>query len=59
MAELKAKGHELRVRRLYLNEAPRWSGTQGSAETIVVDLATGLRTGVPDNRRPGTAAVAE
>ncbi|MCU0793194.1 MAG: gamma-glutamyltransferase, partial [Opitutaceae bacterium] len=56
---LKSKGHELRIRRLYSNEAPRWSGTQGSAETIVVDPATGLRTGVPDNRRPGTAAVAE
>jgi gamma-glutamyltranspeptidase/glutathione hydrolase len=59
MEALKAKGHELRIRKLYSNEAPRWSGTQGSAETIVVDPATGLRSGVPDNRRPGTAAVAE
>jgi gamma-glutamyltranspeptidase / glutathione hydrolase len=59
MAELSAKGHELKIRKLYSNEAPRWSGTQGSAETIVVDGATGTRTGVPDGRRPGTAAVAE
>ncbi len=59
IAALKERGHELRIRKLYSNEAPRWSGTQGSAETIVVDPATGLRTGVADNRRPGTAAVAE
>lgn len=59
MAELKAKGHELRLRKLYPNDPPRWSGTQGSAETIVVDPATGERIGVPDPRRPGTAAVAE
>ncbi len=59
VAELRAKGHDLRVRRLYSNEAPRWAGTQGSAETIVVDPATGLRVGVPDNRRPGCAAAAE
>jgi len=59
MAELRAKGHELKVRKLYTNEAPRWAGTQGSAETIVVDLETGLRIGVPDVRRPGTTAAAE
>ncbi len=59
MAELRAKGHELRLRQLYPNDPPRWSGTQGSAETIVVDLASGQRIGVPDGRRPGTAAVAE
>jgi gamma-glutamyltranspeptidase/glutathione hydrolase len=59
MNELKAKGHELRLRKLYPNDPPRWSGTQGSAETIVVDPVTGLRTGMPDGRRPGTAAVAE
>ncbi len=59
MAELRAKGHEPRIRKLYSNEAPRWSGTQGSAETIVADPASGLRTGVPDPRRPGTTAVAE
>jgi len=59
LAELQAKGHELRIRKLYSNEAPRWAGKQGSAETIVVDPSTGLRTGVPDNRRPGTTAVAE
>jgi gamma-glutamyltranspeptidase / glutathione hydrolase len=59
MAELRAKGHELRLRKLYPNDPPQWSGTQGSAETITVDPATGLRTGVPDGRRPGTAAVAQ
>jgi len=59
MNELKAKGHELRLRKLYPNDPPQWSGTQGSAETIVVDPVTGLRTGAPDGRRPGTVAVAE
>lgn len=59
MKELAAKGHELRMRKLYPTDPPRWSGTQGSAETIVVDPVTGVRTGVPDSRRPDTAAVAE
>lgn len=58
IAALKAKGHELRLRKLYPNDPPKWSGTQGSAETIVIDMATGVRTGVPDVRRPGTTAVA-
>lgn len=59
MAALAAKGHQLRLRKLYPNDPPRWSGTQGSAETIVIDAATGERIGVADPRRPGTAAVAE
>jgi gamma-glutamyltranspeptidase / glutathione hydrolase len=59
MAGLRAKGQVLRLRRLYPNDPPRWSGTQGSAETIVVDPLTGVRTGVPDPRRPGTTAAAE
>jgi gamma-glutamyltranspeptidase / glutathione hydrolase len=59
MAGLRAKGHELRVRKLYPNDPPRWSGTQGSAETIMVDPVTGVRTGVPDPRRPGITVAAE
>jgi gamma-glutamyltranspeptidase/glutathione hydrolase len=59
MEDLKKKGHDLRLRKLYPNDPPRWSGTQGSAETIVVDSATGLLTGVPDRRRPGTTATTE
>jgi gamma-glutamyltranspeptidase/glutathione hydrolase len=59
MDELRVRGHELKLRKLYPNDPPRWSGMQGSAETIVVDPVTGLRTGAPDGRRPGTAAVAD
>lgn len=59
MAALRAKGHDLRLRKLYPNDPPRWSGTQGSAETIVVDPVSGVRAGAPDPRRPGTTAVAE
>jgi gamma-glutamyltranspeptidase/glutathione hydrolase len=59
VAALRAKGHDLRLRRLYPNDPPRWSGTQGSAETIVVDPVTGARVGAADPRRPGTAAAAE
>jgi gamma-glutamyltranspeptidase / glutathione hydrolase len=59
MAGLLAKGQTLQLRRLYPNDPPRWSGTQGSAETIVVDPVSGVRSGVPDPRRPGTTAVAE
>ncbi|CAM2991936.1 gamma-glutamyltransferase [Rariglobus hedericola] len=59
MAALRAKGHNLRVRKLYSNEPTRWAGSQGSAETIMVDPVTGVRTGVPDPRRPETTASAE
>lgn len=59
MDELRVRGHELKLRKLYPNDPPRWSGMQGSAETIVVDPVTGLRTGAPDGRRPGTAAVSD
>ncbi|EIP97306.1 gamma-glutamyltranspeptidase [Opitutaceae bacterium TAV1] len=59
LAALRAKGHTLRMRRLYANDVAPAASTQGSAETIVVDPETGLRTGVADGRRPGGAAVAE
>ncbi len=55
LAELRARGHVVRV----AEATGPLLGTQGCANTIAVDLATGLRTAAGDGRREGWAAAAD